>query len=85
VVENLKGNRELIRRHLEKATWINRDNDDLQMRKDCLQYLRKLGRRLKGTTNLTPLPGVILEEDDNHRLSGSNNYSSRPSEESLVK
>jgi hypothetical protein len=40
--------REKIKKDLQAASWINKDSDELQERKLCLRYLRKLGRTLKG-------------------------------------
>jgi hypothetical protein len=39
---------ELIRKNLENSTWQNRDIDELEGRKNCLSYLNKLGRKLRG-------------------------------------
>jgi hypothetical protein len=45
---------ELIRKHLENSSRQNRDIDELEGRKNCLSYLNKLGRKLRGAviTNL---------------------------------
>lgn len=42
--------RELTMKHLSSASWVNKDDDELEARKSCLSYLRKLGKKLRGCT-----------------------------------
>lgn len=39
--------REVIKKKLSVASWVAKEADLLQQRKDCLSYLRKLGKRLR--------------------------------------
>lgn len=64
--EAAKLERDKIMTHLQHASWVNKDNDELQARKDCLSYLRKLGKKLRpnlpnATANNAASNGVIAE------------------------
>ena len=47
-ITTVKIDREHTKHQLNKASWINKEDDELQIRKDGLHYLRKLGKKLKG-------------------------------------
>ena len=73
----LKLDREHVKHQLYKASWINKEDDELQIRKDGLHNLRKLAKKLKGTTISGCLTGIIPEEDHNKNPTtlGSSNSS----------
>lgn len=45
--ETIREDRELIKNKLGIASWVAKEAEQLQERKDRLSYLRKLGKRLR--------------------------------------
>lgn len=50
---------EIIRKHLEKASWQNKEIDELENRKNCLSTLNKLGKKLRGENKSAQESGSI--------------------------
>lgn len=51
---------------MEHSSWENRDIDDLEARKNCLNYLNKLGRKLRGQTS----PSTGMASGTVHQMNG---------------
>ncbi len=54
--------RELIKKHLSSASWVNKEDDELEARKSNLRYLIKLGKKLRAQTFQTS--GIVVDSHE---------------------